>query len=121
MYAAVHVECLLQPKSVSTSIPSTTASLPAAVTWRACAGVVTMRYQPCPGPPYCASTNASRSWAARSCRSTAGMSAHPYEAMWLPALQSTSLLTASITIKRRPPSYARRSQSEKTAWLVTLS
>ena len=27
----------------------------------------------------------------------------PVRGMWLPALQSTSLLTASITIKRNPP------------------
>ncbi len=46
----------VQPNGTEVSMPITTASLPALITWRAWSGVVTMRYQPLPGPPLCAST-----------------------------------------------------------------
>ena len=44
-----------QSNSLETSIPSTTASLPWLATRRAWDGVVTIRNQPLPGPPFCAS------------------------------------------------------------------
>jgi hypothetical protein len=40
-----------QSNSSDTSMPSTTASRPSLMTWRACAGDVTMRSHPSPGPP----------------------------------------------------------------------
>ena len=46
----------VHPNGTEVSMPITTASLPALMTRRAEVGVVTMRYQPLPGPPYCAST-----------------------------------------------------------------
>ena len=46
----------VQPNGTEVSMPITTASLPALMTLRAWSGVVTMRYQPWPGPPFCAST-----------------------------------------------------------------
>ncbi len=46
---------MVQPNSTLVSMPMTTASLPWLITRRAWNGSVTMRYQPLPGPPYCAS------------------------------------------------------------------
>ena len=46
---------IVQPNSTLVSMPMTTASLPWLMTCRAWNGLVTMRYQPLPGPPYCAS------------------------------------------------------------------
>ena len=43
------------PNSRDTSAPSTTASLPALMTFRAWKGSVTIRNHPLPGPPDCAS------------------------------------------------------------------
>ena len=45
----------VHPNGTEVSMPITTASLPALMTLRAWSGEVTMRYQPCPGPPLCAS------------------------------------------------------------------
>ena len=45
----------LHPSGTDVSMPITTASLPWLMTFRASNGLVTMRYQPRPGPPYCAS------------------------------------------------------------------
>ena len=45
----------MQPNGTLVSMPMITASLPWLITLRACHGLVTMRYQPLPGPPYCAS------------------------------------------------------------------
>ena len=44
-----------QPNSRDASMPSTTASLPSLITWRASNGSVTIRNQPLPGPPLWAS------------------------------------------------------------------
>ena len=46
----------VQPNGTEVSMPMTTASLPALITLRASSGLRTIRYQPLPGPPYCAST-----------------------------------------------------------------
>ncbi len=46
----------VQSNGTEVSIPITTASLPALMTVRAWPGVVTIRYQPLPGPPCWAST-----------------------------------------------------------------
>ncbi len=51
----------LQPKGSDVSTPRTTASLPCLITSRACALSVTIRNQPLPVPPYCASMK-SWSW-----------------------------------------------------------
>ena len=45
----------MHPKTTLVSMPMTTAIFPALMTFRASKGSVTMRYQPRPGPPYCAS------------------------------------------------------------------
>ena len=45
----------LQPSGTEVSMPITTASLPALMALRASKGLVTMRYQPRPGPPCCSS------------------------------------------------------------------
>ncbi len=45
----------VQPKGIEVSMPMITASLPWLMTRRASHGLVTMRYHPLPGPPYCAS------------------------------------------------------------------
>ena len=45
----------MQPNGTLVSMPMITASLPSLMTFRASKGLVTMRYQPLPGPPYCAS------------------------------------------------------------------
>jgi len=42
----------VQSKISEASIPIIMAILPSAITWRACAGDLTMRNQPLPGPPY---------------------------------------------------------------------
>ena len=46
----------MQPNTTLVSIPITTASLPSLITSRASNGLRTIRYQPSPGPPACAST-----------------------------------------------------------------
>jgi hypothetical protein len=65
-----------QPNGWDTSTPSTTASLPCSITARACAGSVTIRNQPCPGPPCCASMKSCSSWIRCDCRRIDAMSSH---------------------------------------------
>ena len=64
----------MQPNGTEVSMPITTASLPWLITLRACSGVVTMRYQPLPGPPFCASTYRSRARMSLACRRIESMS-----------------------------------------------
>ena len=101
---AGHGARTLHPNGWSTSIPRTTASLPALISSRACVAEYAMRYQPFPGPPDCVSMKASRSFAAMSWRSTASMSSQVKSGAAPFAPQRMALLTAVITIRRRPPS-----------------